>query len=524
MAIQGYKRQSSPQQHTFAEVPHADIPRSQFRRNHGIKTAFDSGLLIPIFVDEALPGDTFSVRLSSVSRLATPTVPFMDNLHMDFFFFSVPNRLLWSNWKKFMGEQEDPSSSVDYTIPQVTAPGGGWTVGSLGDYFGIPILVDPMPVSALYFRAYNLIYNDWFRDQNLTDSEVVNIYSDGPDSNAFYGVLRRCKRHDYFTSALPWPQKGTEVDLPLGSRADIKSDSAGGTADTMGVMDVNDVARRFEITGAPLIADLGTPVPDSVLYADLSTATAATINSLREAFQLQKMLERDARGGSRYTEIIKSHFRVDSPDARQQRPEYLGGGSSPVSVTPVPQTSSSDVQSDQGHLAAVGYHSQSGVGFTKSFVEHCVIIGLVNVRADITYQQGLGRMWSRSTKYDFYWPALANLGEQSVLNKEIFAQGIAADDLVFGYQERWAEYRYFPSKITGVLRSDAPTSLDVWHLAQDFSALPVLNTAFMEDNPPVQRVVAVQSPEPEFIFDGFFEVTCTRPMPIYSVPGLIDHF
>jgi hypothetical protein len=311
------------------------------------------------------------------------------------------------------------------------------------------------------------------------------------------------------------------VELALGDEAPVFA----GCGTNVNLAIINNEGNLRKITRVPgdLIQFSGSPGPVAgQMKADLSGATAATINSLREAFQLQRMLERDARGGTRYTEIIRSHFRVDSPDARQQRPEYLGGGSTPIQVTPVPQTSESG-STKQGHLTAVGYHSQDGVGFTKSFVEHCVLIGMVSVRADLSYQQGLNRMWSRQTKHDYYWPALAHLGEQSVLNKEIYAQGIAADNDVFGYQERWAEYRYFPSKITGKLRSNTTASLDHWHLSQDFGSLPALNASFIEDNPPISRVVAVTS-EPEFVFDGFFDVTCTRPMPVYSVPGLIDHF
>lgn len=542
MGIAGFRRERSVMDHNFGMVPRADIPRSNFRRSHGHKTAFNAGYLVPIFVDEVLPGDSFNLKLSSVARLSTPIVPFMDNLRMDFFFFFVPNRLLWDNWQRFMGERDpDPDSSTDYEVPYLTASAaGGFAEGSLGDYFGLPTAVNSLRVNSLHFRAYNLIWNEWFRDENLQDSVTVDK-GDGPDTVTDYVLLKRGKRHDYFTSCLPWPQKGDAVDLPIGDTAPVVTGENHHTeswwsfpATSMRLRLASDGSAPASRTNVGVEASTGevtmasspgtwtNPLVPTNLYADLSSATAATINSLREAFQLQRLLERDARGGTRYTEILASHFRVTSPDARLQRPEYLGGGSSAIQITPIAQTSESGT-TKQGNLAAVGYHSQSGIGFTKSFVEHGVLLGLVCVRADLTYQQGLHRMWSRQTKYDFYWPALAHLGEQEVLNKELYCDGSANDDLVFGYQERWAEYRYFPSKITGVLRSNAAASLDNWHLSQEFGSLPALNASFIEENPPVDRVVAVTS-EPQFIFDSFFDVVCTRPMPMYSVPGLIDHF
>jgi hypothetical protein len=512
-------------EHQFSEVPKATIERSSFDRSHGVKTTFDAGYLVPILVDEALPGDTFNTNMTAFARMATPIFPIMDNVYMDTHFFAVPVRLIWDNWKKFNGEQVDPGDSIDYTVPTMTAPGAGYTNQSLHDYFGIPTAVGGLEHNSLWHRAYNLIYNEWFRDQNLQDSVTVDK-DDGPDTYTNYTLLKRGKRHDYFTSCLPWPQKGDSVDLPLGTTAPIAFDGTrGNSGSTLGVYSTVDNASGYLYanTSSSDRVKVYTSPADTELYADLSGATAATINQLREAFQIQKLLERDARGGTRYTEIVKAHFGVTSPDARLQRPEYLGGGSTPVNVTPIEQTSSTDATSPQGNLAAMATASLTNHGFTKSFTEHCVILGLVSVRADLTYQQGLNRMFSRQTRYDFYWPALSHIGEQAVLNKEIYADGTAADDNVFGYQERYAEYRYKPSMITGKFRSNDAQSLDAWHLSQEFSSLPGLNSTFIEENPPLDRVIAVPS-EPHFIFDSYISMKCARPMPVYSVPGKIDHF
>ncbi|WNK13447.1 MAG: major capsid protein [Microvirus sp.] len=524
-------RMPSVMAHTFSQVPRADIPRSSFDRSHGYKTSLNSGLLVPVFVDEALPGDTFSVNMTGFARLATPLQPYMDNSYFNTFFFAVPVRLLWDNWEKFNGQQTNPGDSTDYLTPQVTAPAGGWPALSIGDYFGLPVGVPSLRVSAFWFRAYNLIWNDWFRDENLQSSVVVPT-NDGPDDPATYTLLRRGKRHDYFTSSLPWPQKGESVSIPLGTTAPVFARDDG--VPTYNFMPGSSVVSGLAATNANANATWN-PAPnpsansfaqwvDPKLQADLSAATAATINQLRQAFQIQRLYERDARGGTRYTEIVRSHFGVVSPDARLQRPEYLGGGQSPINVHQVEQTSSTkDEPYPQGNLAAFGTSVMSGHGFSKSFTEHCVLIGLVSVRADLNYQQGLNRMWSRRGRFDYYWPALSHIGEQAVLSKEIYCDGTAGDETVWGYQERFAEYRYKPSQITGALRSSYPQSLDTWHLAQDFAARPLLNSSFIQENPPFPRVLAVQN-EPEFIADFYFKMRCARPMPVYGVPGLIDHF
>ncbi|WNK12555.1 MAG: major capsid protein [Microvirus sp.] len=523
--------------HVFSQVPRADIPRSSFNRSHGHKTTLDAGLLVPVFVDEVLPGDTFNLKASIFARLATPIVPVMDNMYMDMFFFFVPNRLLWDQWQRFCGEQDNPGDSIDFLVPYVDHVSAAPVSLGMADYFGIPLR--RCAPCAFPFRAYNLIFNEWFRDENLVNRAWFS-HGDGPDLPEYFPLQRRGKRHDYFTSCLPWPQKGPGVEIPIASSAPVVATSLtiGPTFNTypgVGVGDQLDVtSSNFTVTHpTPGVGVNQLRWENPGLTADLTNATAATINTLRQAFQIQKLLERDARGGTRYIELLRSHFGVVSPDARLQRPEFLGGGSIPIHVNPVAQTSGSPpiaggyTPTPQGNLAAFGVAAAGGIGFSKSFVEHGVILGLVSVRADMSYQQGLHKMWSRRSRYDFYWPAFAHLGEQSVLQREIFlehedAAGNTNDD-VFGYQERWAEYRYFPSKITGQFRSDSALPLDVWHLAQKFDVPPKLDKTFIEENPPIDRVIAVPS-EPHFLFDSHFTMKCTRPMPVYSVPGMIDHF
>lgn len=547
----------------FAMIPQANIRRSVFDRSHVYKTTFNEGQLIPYFVDEVIPGDTFTLNPVEFCRLATPVVPFMDNIYIESFFFFVPSRLVYDKWVNLCGEQENPEDSTDYLVPTVSLTGD--MTNKLPDYMGISCAsgtFNNVSVNCLPFRCYWTVWNEWFRDENFQKSvkvskgETNTVLEPMGQSTAnpnyglpsgienWYDPAPRGKRYDYFTGALPWPQKGPAVDLPLGTSANLSLGSDATIGLPTASMHNSSSERQHYATG---ILTTGNPTGGIYTYStgitnwanqstfnvpvsgingwsvDLSSASSITINSLRQAFMLQRYYEIDARGGTRYTEKLQAHFGVTNPDARLQRPEFLGSHSSMMNINPVTQTSSTDSTTPQGNLAAYGLNAQRYHAFTKSFSEFGYVIGLINVRADLTYQQGINKMWLRSDVLDFYWPSFAHLGEQAIENIEIYCQGNEDDKKVFGYQERYAEYRYKPSLITGQFRSTYKEPLDIWHLSQKFATLPTLSDEFIQDHPPISRVVAVPS-YPHFLLDVKFNLKCIRPMPMYGIPGMMGHF
>jgi hypothetical protein len=542
-----------------------DMSRSKFDRSFSLKTSFNVGDIVPFYVDEVLPGDTFDVKTSKVVRMQTLITPIMDNIYLDTYYFFVPNRLVWEHWKQFNGENTESAwlPSTEYSIPQLTAPSGGWSVGTIADYMGIPTGVANLSVSALPFRAYALICNEWFRDENLCDPLVVptgdatvvgsNTVASVEDYAKGATPYKAAKYHDYFTSCLPAPQKGPDVMIGLSGEANVFGNGytlgwtngtlTGGSRSGSALGDQNTKVGTLlsgsttagstnempggdgKLWGIVQKSQVENPAY-SGLIADLSTATSATINQLRLAFQIQKLYEKDARGGTRYTEILKTHFGVTSPDSRLQRPEYLGGNRVPININQVVQNSATvEGETPLGNVAGYSVTSDTHSDFRQSFTEHGFVIGVMVARYDHTYQQGIERFWSRKTRFDYYWPVLANIGEQAVLNKEIYAQGTAEDDEVFGYQEAWGDYRYKPNRVTGEMRSQYAQSLDVWHLGDDYTKLPSLSSEWIvEDKTNVDRVLAVTSTNANQLFaDLYINNQTTRPMPMYSIPGLVDH-
>lgn len=535
-----------------------DMSRSTFNRDHSVKTSFNVGDIVPFFVEEVLPGDTFDITTSKVVRMPSLLTPIMDNIYLDTYYFFVPNRLCWTHWRELMGENTQSAwiPSVEYQVPQITAPSGGWSIGTIADYFGIPTGVANLSVNALPFRAYALICNEWFRDENLSDP--LNIPVDdatvaGVNTGTFVTDVAKgglpykaSKYHDYFTSCLPGPQKGPDVKIPVAAGGQTPVVGLDATHDpggfglfgrvafnsSVGTASFNSYGTpEFRSASSPQSSAGGSagstlPFEPTNLWAVETDPVAATINQLRTAFQIQKLYERDARGGTRYISILRSHFGVTSPDARLQRPEYLGGNRIPIVIDEIRQTSAtSEAGTPQGTPTGQSRTTDVHHDVKKSFVEHGFIIGLMVARYDHTYQQGLDRFWSRKDRFDYYWPVFANIGEQAVLNKEIYAQGTAEDNEVFGYQEAWADYRYKPSRVTGEMRSKAPQSLDIWHLADDYSARPSLSDSWIrEDSATVNRVLAVSEANSNQLWcDIFVKNRATRPMPLYSIPGLIDH-
>lgn len=568
-------------QSRFALNPtNLDMSRSKFPRHSSVKFSFNVGDVVPFYVDEVLPGDTFNVKTSKVVRMQSLLTPIMDNIYLDYYFFFVPNRIVWDHWRELNGENRESAWAqiTEYEVPQVTAPTGGWNVGTIADYMGIPTGVSNISVNAMPFRAYAMICDEWFRDENLVDplyiskgdavTAGVNTRTNPGDYAAGGQPFIAAKFHDYFTSALPAPQKGPDVSIGLTGNVPVVGN---GNALAF-VWDPNTVYSETAAVGSATAPTGETPngqpmyiysgngnngsnysrtnafaMSNSVvgpvraigladsehlndlsysgLVADLGSTSSVTINALRMAFQMQKLYEKDARGGTRYIEILKSHFGVTSPDSRMQRPEYLGGSRVPININQVVQTSETGSGTPQGNTAAYSVTTDSHKDFTKSFVEHGFVIGVCVARYTHSYQQGVERFWSRKSRFDYYWPVFANIGEQAILNKEIYAQGTAKDDEVFGYQEAWADYRYKPSRVAGEMRSAAAQSLDVWHLADEYTALPSLSAGWIQENKTtVDRVLAVSEQNANQLFcDIYIENYTTRPMPVYSIPGLVDH-
>lgn len=551
-------------QSRFALNPtNIDMSRSKFPRHSSVKFSFNVGDVVPFYVDEVLPGDTFNVKTSKVVRMQSLLTPIMDNIYLDYYFFFVPNRIVWDHWRELNGENRESAwaQTTEYEVPQVTAPTGGWNVGTIADYMGIPTGVSNISVNAMPFRAYAMICDEWFRDENLVDPLYiskgdaviagVNTRTNPGDYAAGGQPFIAAKFHDYFTSALPSPQKGPDVGIGLTGSFDvvgngnpvrfaainsdisnvpngtispgigISSVFSSGRVVTSGLGETKNGSAQWAVPTAEQFT--GDVLP--FLEVNLGDINSVTINALRMAFQMQKLYEKDARGGTRYIEILKSHFGVTSPDSRMQRPEYLGGSRVPININQVVQTSETGSGTPQGNTAAYSVTTDSHKDFTKSFVEHGFVIGVCVARYTHSYQQGIERFWSRKSRFDYYWPVFANIGEQAILNKEIYAQGTAKDDEVFGYQEAWADYRYKPSRVAGEMRSAAAQSLDVWHLADEYTALPSLSAGWIQENKTtVDRVLAVSEQNANQLFcDIYIENYTTRPMPVYSIPGLVDH-